>query len=429
MFAMKIKFTSSKVKSFPIPPRGKNQIFYWDTDTVGLSVRVTINNNRAYIFQSKVFNRSIRMTIGDIKSWSLDDARKEARRLQNLCDQGKDPRRIKNEEAKLNHESMINRKLNKITLNEAYQEYLESRKSIWSERTYEDAVKISQSGGKLKKIGEGHTQPGALFPLLNIPLASLKSNDLVDWLAKENLKHKTIASLAFRILRAFINWCSEHDIYNKLISPEIYKSKSVRELVHRVTPKTNSLEKAQLKTWFKAVDEINNIVHRSFLKICLLVGARSEALRSLKYSDVDFKWKSIKIWNKGSQSFIQIPLTPYVEYLINNIPSLNQKNYIFSSSKSKTGYIVDVRKQYHRALKKHSLPLLTIHDLRRSFSNLSEWVSVPIGVTENIMGHSPKTLIEKHYKNRPLDLLRLHHKRIEKWILDTAEVDISFLKY
>ena len=38
------------------------------------------------------------------------------------------------------------------------------------------------------------------------------------------------------------------------------------------------------------------------------------------------------------------------------------------------------------------------------------------------MGHKPSATAEKHYRVRPLDLLRLHHERIEAWILEQAGV-------
>jgi len=39
-----------------------------------------------------------------------------------------------------------------------------------------------------------------------------------------------------------------------------------------------------------------------------------------------------------------------------------------------------------------------------------------------IQGHKPSATAEKHYKRRPLDLLAVHHKRIEGWILEQAGV-------
>ena len=38
------------------------------------------------------------------------------------------------------------------------------------------------------------------------------------------------------------------------------------------------------------------------------------------------------------------------------------------------------------------------------------------------MGHKPSATAEKHYTVRPLDLLRVHHERIEAWILEQAGV-------
>ncbi len=68
---------------------------------------------------------------------------------------------------------------------------------------------------------------------------------------------------------------------------------------------------------------------------------------------------------------------------------------------------------------------LTLHGLRRSFSTLTEWLEVPTGVVAQIQGHKPSATAEKHYKRRPLDLLRVQHERIEAWILEQAGVSFD----
>ena len=65
---------------------------------------------------------------------------------------------------------------------------------------------------------------------------------------------------------------------------------------------------------------------------------------------------------------------------------------------------------------------LTFHGLRRSFRSLTEWLEIPAGVVAQIQGHKPSATAEKHYTVRPLDLLRLHHERIEAWILEQAGI-------
>ncbi len=41
------------------------------------------------------------------------------------------------------------------------------------------------------------------------------------------------------------------------------------------------------------------------------------------------------------------------------------------------------------------------------------------------MGHKPSATAEKHYTVRPLDLLRVHHEKIEAWILEQAGVQFD----
>jgi len=77
---------------------------------------------------------------------------------------------------------------------------------------------------------------------------------------------------------------------------------------------------------------------------------------------------------------------------------------------------------HNKALAAAGLPALSIHGLRRSFGTLAEWVECPAGVSAQIMGHKPSATAEKHYRVRPLDLLRMWHTKIECWILEQAAV-------
>jgi intergrase/recombinase len=65
---------------------------------------------------------------------------------------------------------------------------------------------------------------------------------------------------------------------------------------------------------------------------------------------------------------------------------------------------------------------LTLHGLRQPFKSLTECLDVPVGVVEKIQGHKPSATAEKHYTVRPLELLRVHHEKIEAWLLVQAEI-------
>lgn len=48
---------------------------------------------------------------------------------------------------------------------------------------------------------------------------------------------------------------------------------------------------------------------------------------------------------------------------------------------------------------------------------------MPSGISAQIMGHKQSALAEKHYRRRPLDLLRKWHDMIEALILEQAGID------
>lgn len=75
-------------------PEGRQQAFLRDSHTPGLRVRVTAAGAKAFVYEAKLNRQTIRRTIGDVKSWSIEQARAEARRLAVTLDRGHDPREL-----------------------------------------------------------------------------------------------------------------------------------------------------------------------------------------------------------------------------------------------------------------------------------------------------------------------------------------------
>jgi len=112
-----------------------------------------------------------------------------------------------------------------------------------------------------------------------------------------------------------------------------------------------------------------------------------------------------------------------VAQLFEALPRRNE--FVFSSTSSAGGAIVIPRNPHNDACQVAAIEHLTVHGLRRSFKSLTEWLEVPVGVVAQIQGHKPSATAEKHYTVRPLDLLRVHHERIEAWILEQAGMEFE----
>ena len=194
----------------------------------------------------------------------------------------------------------------------------------------------------------------------------------------------------------------------------------MREKLPKKRTGKDTLQREQLPFWFEYVRKLDNPVHSAYLQSLLLTGARRGELLGLRWQDIDFRWGSLTIRDKvdGTRT---IPLTPYVASLLAALPRRNE--WVFSSPMAASGRLQEPRASHIRALSAAGLPMMTLHGLRRSFDSLEEWIDIPSGVVAQIMGHKPSATAEKHYKVRPLDLLRMWHTKIEAWILNEAGIE------
>jgi integrase len=252
-------------------------------------------------------------------------------------------------------------------------------------------------------------------------LASLDGDRVAAWV-KNNSHRPTRTRLAHRLLRAFLNWCAEHETYRELADAKAATSRKARDRLGKPRAKSDALQSNQLAAWFAAVKSEPNAVVSAFLQSLLISGARPEEWMRLRWSDVDFRWSRVRLLDKVDGERV-IPLTRYAASLLGDLPRRNE--WVFSSPSGASGRLRDPRHNHKRALAKVGLPPLTLHGLRRSFGSLAEWVECPAGVVATIQGHKPSATAEKHYRVRQPDFLMLWHQRIEDWMLENAGARVA----
>ena len=256
--------------------------------------------------------------------------------------------------------------------------------------------------------------------------------------------------LALRLLKAFLRWAAAEPDLKGRADPAAASAKKAREAAGKAKAKNDYIQREQLGPWFDSVRGIQNPVIAAYLQCLLLTGARREELAALRWDDVNTQWRGIDLKDK-IEGRRPVPLTPYVAHLLAGLPRRNE--WVFSSVKgisadakntkrraayhagkgteapagtlstvSASGRLVEPSIAHRRACAAAGLQGLTLHGLRRSFASLCEWLDIPGGIGAQIQGHAPQGVREQNYIRRPLDLLRVHHERIEAWILEQANV-------
>lgn len=414
-------FTSERVASFKCKLGAKQSIF-WDGKTPGLGLRVTASGAKSYIFQTELHGKTLRLTIGDQRAWSISDAQAEAMRLKVLTDQGIDPRQVEAEKKAAQATAEVAKKAQEaretVTVAKAWNAYIEAMQSTWGKLHLHDHMRAMQSGGDKRSRSNKLTEPGTLASLADVRLIDLTNERLTAWARIEGAKRPARARNARTLLSTFLNWCISHPKYGQIITTNLAQSKEIKKYLGKPAVKNDALQREQLLAWFNAIKQIQNPVISAYLQALLLTGARSNELVSVCWEDTDFQWNTLTIKDKV-EGLRVIPLTPYVSHLLAMLPHRNE--WVFSSLTSASGHIVEARIAHDKACAIAGLDM-TLHGLRRSFASLCEWIEMPAGIAAQIQGHKPQGVREKHYIRRPLDLLRMWHVKIESWILEQAGI-------
>ena len=185
-------------------PQGKSQAFLRDLKSPGLRVRVTAAGAKSFVFEAKLARQTIRRTIGDVRSWTIDAARMEANRLRVLVDGGTDPRELERQQEAARVVRTATEAAEAVTGGEVWSTYVEARRPRWGDLHYRDHIAKAKAGGvpALRGTrGRGKTIDGPLYPLMQLKLRELTPPTISAWAAKETETRATAARLSWRCPR------------------------------------------------------------------------------------------------------------------------------------------------------------------------------------------------------------------------------------
>jgi integrase len=361
---------------------GKSQSFLWDETVRNLAVRVTASGVKSFVFEAKLDRQNIRITLGDALTMPLTSkgggkgmqagAREVATRYKAMVDEGHDPRQVIKANIREHRKARSLEQLKTMPALEAWKHYLEDNTDRWGARHLADHIEMAKKGGERFTRGSrinktGITREGILRKVLELPLAEI-NREVVEELIKENkAKRPTRTRLAVSLLNTFLVWCGDRKEYRGFVVADACDR--LKKKLPSPAAKKDNIEREQLKPWFESVQKIPNPVISYYLQALLITGARREELAALKWEDCDLRWDKLTIKDK-IEGTRDIPLTPYVKEMIlslrnrsYNVITLSGKSanppksskYVFSSTRSASGYLVEPRIAHHDALKEAGL--------------------------------------------------------------------------
>ncbi|MCW8410135.1 integrase family protein [Legionella sp. PATHC035] len=381
----------------PIKAGQSAQKKYYDDNLKGFGVRVTSGGTKAF-FVEKLINRKLnRITIGRYPEISPDMARKKATELLGQIAMGKDPVAEKRAQS-----------MREITLNEVFQEYLQTRKTL-----------------KSKTINNYTHMIDKAFPTWkNKPMLSFTKDHISKHHEKLGTEHgEAYANLAMRVLRALFNFAAGQ--YEDAQGKSLIMENPVRRLSqtrawYRVERRQTYIKSHELKAWYAGLKTTQNEVLRDYLLLILLTGLRRQEAATLKWSDVDLTAKSFTLVKTKNSEPHTLPLSDFLYNLLVNRKKSQMNDYVFPGAGA-AGHIIEPRKLMAQVTKVSGVQF-TVHDLRRTFITIAESLDIPAYALKRLMNHKMSNDVTAGYIIVDVERLRKPMQLITDYILKCMEV-------
>jgi integrase len=398
---MAFKLTKTKVDSIPHPKSG--QKFYRDSLLVGFGLRVG-KSSKAYYAEKRVDGKTVRKTIGNHGQITTEQARKEAQRLLGIMATGQNPNDVKKQE-----------KAKAITLKEAFDEFLETRKSL-KPRTIYDYKRVMEF----------------CFKNWQKKLISEISKDMVTKRHAQIGKESggAYANLAMRVLRAVFNFAIaqyEDSEGNSIISENPVKRLSQTRAWYRVDRRNTVIKSHDLPAFFEGINQLQDTaltnkaeVVRDYILLLLFTGLRRQEAAKLRWDQVDFKAQTFTVTDTKNHEPLTLPLSDYLLTLLKARQEKRVNDYVFPGD-GENGYIVEPRRQMAKVTKISGVSF-TLHDLRRTFITIAESLDISSYAVKRLINHKMSGDVTAGYIIADVERLRKPMQQITDYILRTAGV-------
>ncbi len=375
-----------------VSPTNKAQAFYRDDKLKGFALRVTASGVKSFVVEKLIQGKVKRVTLGRYGELTVEQARKEAQKFLGKLASGVDP--IAEKQAA---------KAKVITLNEVFEDYLKSRKSLKPKTLY-DYKRV------LRTAFANHQHK---------PLLSLTKDRVIKLHTALGNEHgEAYANLAMRVLRALFNFAAaqyEDAQGRSLIVENPVKRLSQTRAWYRVERRQTYIKSHELIPWYQAVEQLKNDTLRDYLLLVLFTGLRRQEAAKLKWEQVDLRAKTLTIIDTKNNQSHMLPLSTYIHDLLARRQKQTIDKYVFPGP-GKGGHIIEPRKQTAKVIEATGI-YFTIHDLRRTFITIAESLDIPAYALKRLLNHKMTSDVTAGYIVADVERLRKPMQLITDYLL------------
>lgn len=415
----KFKFTNMKLKALPAPV-DKDQVLYRDTEVQGLGLRVTAAGAKSYIVSGRIrgTGQARRVTIGAFELITCEEARKRAQAIKLQMLDGIDPQ-IEKRKAVAQSE----------TLREVMEDYIEHK------RTKHGPLRPSSKDGVRRCV------EGAFNDWADKPVANITRDACIKRFRELSKSAPTQTNLAFRNLRALLNWArekyaTEDGVYPILpINPvsQMFKKGGLVQW-NKEKARTTRIPRDRVGAVWAVLEQHSDpdkniattCISADLIAFMLLTGTRVSEACQLTWDrvELDGKLPTFHLAETKNHNPITLPLSDALHTLLSRRHEnrLKGNNFVFPALRGKKGYLSDPRAMFEKVSEAAGTHLHP-HAMRRTFEDVAQVVVVDFDQRRQLLNHLASDVHGTSYANNPDPAVLLPAmQKISAWIVQQGQI-------
>ena len=359
---MASRLTDNLVRRTLAPAQGQH--FLWDDEVKGFALRVTSGGARSFVLDYRVEGRQRRITLGSYPDWSLQAARRAAKDMKRLVDQGHDPMGDRHDERRA-----------------------PTMKDLWERYQIEHlARKAARSQADERSMWEKIILPR----LANIKVRRVASSD-IDALHEDITKVRGTpvrANRVIEVLRKAFNLAIRWEWIDR--NPTVGVRRNPEEKRHRY------LSREEIGRLVTALNAHPEKVSADAIKLLMLTGARRGEVLNASWDQFDLK---NGIWVKPSSHTKQrrlhrVPLNGPALRLLLELKTRSIGPFVFSGADGRP--LTDVKRSWSSICKTARIEGCRLHDLRHSFASILVSSGASLPLIGQLLGHTQVTTTQRY---------------------------------
>jgi integrase len=372
-----IDFNKRVIDRLPAPDPSGKQVLYFDKGQRGFGVLVSgTTATKTFIVQRKIkgSQNARRISIDRTDVITLDVARERAIKLLAELGAGIDPREERRVTAR-----------RALTLGNALDGYLASRKDNLAAKTRHD----------YRATVERYLADWMELPLRQITpeMVEAKHEAIAAAVAKRNAGGRSgggpatgahSANGTMRVFRILYNFATERDA--TLPANPVRRLRRAWFPEHR---RERLVRLDELPKFYAAVDALDSRTAADYLKLLLFTGLRRNEAAALKWSEVDFAERIIKLpaaRTKGKRK-LDLPMSSFVRDLLVARRALGVEGPFVFAADSRSGHIEEPKFPLNQIALATGIRV-SAHDLRRSYITVAESADISPLALKALVNHS-----------------------------------------